>query len=76
MAILDIASRKVLTYRLSNALTTDLCLAAFDEAPAIFGAPEIFNSYQGSQFTSEDCRDRLKAAGDRISMQRKGRRGA
>lgn len=73
MAILDIASRKVLAWRLSNTLTTDFCLAALDEALARFGTPEIFNTDQGAQFTSGDWLDRLKATGCRISMDGKGR---
>ncbi|MGH7015410.1 MAG: IS3 family transposase [Stellaceae bacterium] len=73
MAILDIASRKVLAWRLSNTLTTDFCLAALEEALARYGVPEIFNSDQGSQFTSEDWLERLKATGCRISMDGKGR---
>ena len=73
VAILDIASRKVLTWRLSNTLTTDFCLAALYEALARFGTPEIFNSDQGAQFTSGDWLDRLKATGCRISMDGKGR---
>jgi putative transposase len=73
MAILDIASRKVLAWRLSNTLTTDFCLAALNEALARFGTPGIFNSDQGAQFTSGDWLDRLKATGCRISMDGKGR---
>lgn len=73
MAILDIASRKVLAWRLSNTLTTDFCLAGLEEALAKFGVPEIFNSDQGAQFTSEDWLGRLKATGCRISMDGKGR---
>jgi len=73
MAIMDIASRKVLAWRLSNTLTTDFCLAALEEALARYGAPEIFNSDQGSQFTSEHWLDRLKATSCRISMDGKGR---
>jgi len=73
MAILDIASRKVLAWRLSNTLTTDFCLDALEEALKKFGVPEIFNSDQGSQFTSEDWLERLKATGCRISMDGKGR---
>jgi putative transposase len=73
MAILDIASRKVLAWRLSNTLTTDFCLDALAEAITKFGIPEIFNSDQGSQFTSEDWLERLKATGCRISMDGKGR---
>ena len=72
-AIMDVASRKVLAWRLSNTLTTDFCLAALEEALARYGVPEIFNSDQGSQFTSEDWLDQLKAAGCRISMDGKGR---
>ena len=72
-AILDIFSRKVLAWRLSNTLTTDFCLEALDEALARYGTPEIFNSDQGAQFTSEDWLDRLKATGCRISMDGKGR---
>jgi putative transposase len=73
MAIMDIASRKVLAWRLSNTLTTDFCLAALEEALARYGTPDIFNSDQGSQFTSEDWLDRLKATSCRISMDGKGR---
>jgi putative transposase len=72
-AILDIFSRKVLAWRLSNTLTTDFCLEALEEALARYGTPEIFNSDQGAQFTSEDWLDRLKATGCRISMDGKGR---
>lgn len=73
VAILDIASRKVLSFRLSNTLTTDFCVAALEEALARFGPPEIFNTDQGAQFTSKDWTDVLEAAGVRISMDGKGR---
>jgi putative transposase len=73
VAILDVASRKVLAFRLSNTLTADFCVAALQEALERFGAPEIFNTDQGSQFTSEDWLDVLKASGCRISMDGKGR---
>ena len=49
VAILDVASRKVLSFRLSNTLTADFCLAALDAALAKFGRPEIFNTDQGAQ---------------------------
>lgn len=49
VAILDVASRKVLAFRLSNTLTADFCVAALQEALERFGAPEIFNTDQGSQ---------------------------
>ena len=73
VAILDVASRKVLAFRLSNTLTADFCVAALEEALARFGPPEIFNTDQGSKFTSDDWLDVLKAAGCRISMDGKGR---
>ena len=72
-AILDIASRKVLAWRLSNTLTTDFCRAALNEALARYGTPEIFNTDQGAQFTSADWLDRLKATGCRISRDGQGR---
>jgi putative transposase len=73
MAILDVASRKVLAFRLSNTLTADFCVAALEEALAKFGPPEIFNTDQGAQFTSEGWIERLQAAGVAISMDGKGR---
>jgi len=73
MAILDVASRKVLAWRLSNTLSADFCVAALEEALGTFGTPEIFNTDQGSQFTSEDWTTPLKAAGVAISMDGKGR---
>jgi putative transposase len=73
VAILDVASRKVLSFRLSNTLTADFCVESLEEALAKFGTPEIFNTDQGSQFTSEGWIDRLKAAGVAISMDGKGR---
>jgi putative transposase len=73
VAILDIASRKVLAFRLSNTLTTDFCVEALEEALAKFGAPEIFNTDQGSQFTSDEWIKVLDDAGVAISMDGKGR---
>jgi putative transposase len=72
-AILDVASRKVLTFRLSNTLTADFCVEALQEAMARFGRPEIFNTDQGAQFTSEEWIKVLKDAGIAISMDGKGR---
>jgi putative transposase len=72
-AIVDVGSRKVLSFRLSNTLTTDFCVAALEEALARFGVPEIFNTDQGSQFTSADWINALKPTGVRISMDGKGR---
>jgi putative transposase len=68
MAILDIASRKVLAWRLSNTMEAAFCVEALEEALRRFGPPEIFNTDQGSQFTSEDWTTPLKAAGVAISM--------
>jgi putative transposase len=73
VAILDVASRKVLSFRLSNTLTTDFCVAALQEALRKFGTPEIFNTDQGAQFTSEDWITVLKDAKVKISMDGKGR---
>lgn len=70
VAILDIASRKVLAFRLSNTLTPDFCVAALEEALVRFWPPEIFNTDQGAQLTSEAW---LKGADIRISMDGKGR---
>jgi len=73
MAILDVASRKVLAFRLSNTMTADFCVEALEEALAKFGRPEIFNTDQGAQFTSEEWLTVLKDAGVAISMDGKGR---
>jgi putative transposase len=73
VAIMDWHSRKVLSWRLSNTMTTDFCVAALEEALALFGPPEIFNSDQGSQFTSESFTSVLKGAGVAISMDGVGR---
>ncbi len=73
VAIMDWASRKVLAWRLSNTLDADFCVAALEEALARYGAPEIFNTDQGSQFTGIAFIDVLKEAGVRISMDGKGR---
>lgn len=71
-AILDWASRRVLSWRLSNTLTTDFCKEAVQEAINRFGAPEIFNTDQGCQFTSLDFTGLLKDNGIQISMDGKG----
>jgi putative transposase len=72
-AILDIFSRKVLSFRLSNTMTTDFCVDALEEAIWRYGAPEIANTDKGSQYTSEAWIGALKAKGIRISMDGKGR---
>ena len=73
MAILDLASRKVLAWRLSNTLATDFCVEALQEALNRFGSPEIFNTDQGAQFTAPAFSAVLQAQGVRISMDGKGR---
>jgi len=73
MAIIDLASRKMLAWRLSNTLSTEFCVEALEEALQKFGPPEIFNTDQGSQFTSEEWLTPLQAAGVAISMDGKGR---
>ena len=73
MAVMDWATRKVLSWRLSNTMDVEFCIAAVEEALARFGAPSIFNTDQGSQFTSPRFVEVLKAAGVRISMDGRGR---
>ena len=73
VAIMDWHSRKVLSWRLANSLDTAPCIEALEEALARYGTPEIFNSDQGCQFTSDGFTDVLKAHGIRISMDGKGR---
>ena len=73
VAIMDWASRKVLAWRLSNTLDSAFCVDALEEAIAKFGCPEIFNTDQGSQFTSEAFTDTLRANNIAISMDGKGR---
>jgi len=73
MAIMDWASRKVLAWRLSNTLDASFCVEALQEALARYGTPEIFNTDQGSQFTSDDFVRVLKGQGIRISMEGRGR---
>ena len=67
-AVMDWASRRVLAWRLSNTLTTDFCLEAVQEALANYGAPSIFNTDQGCQFTSQEFTGLLKDHGIQISM--------
>jgi putative transposase len=73
VAILDVMSRKMLAFRVSNTMTPDFCVEALTEAIARYGAPEIVNTDQGSQFTSKAWIDALDGAGVRISMDGKGR---
>ena len=73
VAIMDWASRKVLAWRLSNTMEVEFCIEALEEALAKYGKPEIFNTDQGSQFTSPEFTNVLKNAGVKISMDGKGR---
>jgi putative transposase len=73
VAIMDWHSRKVLSWRLSNSMDTDFCVEALEEALATYGNPEIFNTDQGSQFTSDAFTGILKDADIKISMDGKGR---
>ena len=73
VAIMDWASRRVLAWRLSNTLDASFCTEALEEAISRYGTPEIFNSDQGSQFTSEAFTDILNTHGIRISMDSRGR---
>jgi putative transposase len=66
-------SRAVLAWRLSNTLDADFCVEALVEALSRCGRPEIFNTDQGSQFTSDDFTGTLKRQGVTISMDGKGR---
>ncbi|PIX89318.1 MAG: hypothetical protein COZ31_02635 [Nitrospirae bacterium CG_4_10_14_3_um_filter_44_29] len=73
VAIMDWASRKVLAWRLSNTLDASFCAEALKEAIARYGTPEIFNTDQGSQFTSDAFIGILKNHSISISMDGKGR---
>lgn len=73
VAVMDWYSRKVLSWRLSNTLESEFCVAALEEALAKYGTPEIFNTDQGSQFTSLDFTQTLNDAAVRISTDGKGR---
>jgi putative transposase len=73
VAVIDWYSRKVLSWRLSNSMDTDFCVDALEEALGRYGCPDIFNTDQGAQFTSEAFTDVLKEAGIDISMDGKGR---
>ena len=73
VAVMDWYSRKVLSFRLSNTLDTDFCLEAVEEAIRTYGPPEIFNTDQGTQFTSRGFNGLLDLHQIRISMDGRGR---
>lgn len=70
--IMDWYSRKILSWRLSNSMDTSFCLDALQEAIDYYGVPEIFNTDQGSQYTSDDFIAVLKDNEIKISMDGKG----
>ena len=73
VAIIDLHSRYVVGWSLSNSMTAEWCAEVLDEAILKFGKPEIFNTDQGSQFTSEVFINVLKNNEIQISMDGKGR---
>jgi len=73
VAVMDWYSRKALSWRISNTLDTDFCVSAVEEAISRFGAPEIFNTDQGTQFTSRAFTGVLKSNNIGISMDGRGR---
>lgn len=73
VVVMDWYSRKVLSWRLSNSMDVNFCKEALEEAIDIYGKPEIFNTDQGSQFTSTIFTDVLKSNDIRISMDGKRR---
>ncbi len=73
VAIMDWATRHVLAWRLSNTMDAGFCVEALNEALARYGRPEIFNTDQGSQFTSFEFTGTLKDVGVAISMDGRGR---
>jgi putative transposase len=73
VAIIDVHSRRLLSWRLSNTMDTGFCLEAVEEALTRYGPPDVFNTDQGSQFTSQAFTSLLEANDIRISMDGKGR---
>jgi putative transposase len=73
VAVIDLFSRRVLAWRLSNALETSFCVEALQEALERYGRPEIFNTDQGAQFTSEEFTGVLLERDVKISMDGRGR---
>jgi len=73
VAIMDWFSRKVLSWELSNTMDSSFCISALERAIRLYSKPDIFNSDQGSQFTSDSFTAVLKNQGIKISMDGKGR---
>lgn len=72
VAVMDWHSRKVLSWELSNTMDSHFCVSALERAIRLYGTPDIFNSDQGSQFTSDAFTDVLKQHHIKISMDGKG----
>ncbi len=72
-AIIDLYSRKTLSWKISNTLDVDFCIEVLEEAVMKYGKPEILNSDQGSQFTSNDFISKVEEHKIKISMDGKGR---
>lgn len=73
VSIIDVYSRKILSHRTSNTMDIDFCIDALNDALRLYPKPEIFNSDQGSQFTSNNFTKILLEKGIKISMDGKGR---
>lgn len=73
VAVMDWYSRRVLSWRVSTTMDTSFCVDALEEAIEQFGCPEIFNTDQGSQFTSDEFTSVLRDKDIKISMDGKGR---
>ena len=73
VAVMDWYSRKILSWRVSNTMESDFCVEALQEAMSRYGRPDIFNTDQGSQFTSKDFTGTLKEYAVKISMDGRGR---
>ena len=73
VAIMDRYTWAVLSFRLSNTMEVDFCVDALNKALSRYGAPEIFNTDQGSQFTSQEFTKAVSDSGARISMDGRGR---
>lgn len=73
VAIIDWYSRKVLSWQVSNTMDVSFCMDCLEEAIRKYGSPDIFNTDQGSQFTSDQWINRLREQGVKISMDGRGR---
>jgi len=73
VTIIDVYSRKILSFRISNTMDAEFCIAALEEAILCYGIPGIFNTDQGSQFSSDAFLSVLKDHGIQISMDSKNR---